>query len=54
MAVEALAENKGISTIEALLEFVKSPVYEALYDVGTGMWGEGPNMLLDDLKHHPE
>ncbi len=52
MAVEMLANKRGIPTIDALLEFVKSPVYDALYDVSTGMWGEGPTMLLDDLEHH--
>ena len=54
MAVEMLSKKRGISTTEALLEFVKSPVYDALYDVNTGMWGEGPTMLLDDLERHPQ
>lgn len=50
MAVEDLAAKRSISTEQALFEFIQSPVYDALYDTDTGMWGEGPAMLLDDYE----
>lgn len=50
MAVEDLATKRNIPTEQALFEFINSPVYDALYDTSTGMWGEGPAMLLDDYE----
>lgn len=45
-AIELLAEQEHISYQEALLRFTNSPVYEALFDYGTGVWAEGPSYLV--------
>ena len=50
MAIEDIAAKKNIPTEQALFEFIQSPVYDALYDIDTGMWGEGPAMLQDDYE----
>lgn len=46
MAVKQIAKDEGISQEEALAKFKKTRVYNALYDFGTGMWGEGPASLI--------
>lgn len=46
MAVKQIAKDEGISQEEALANFKKTRVYNALYDFDTGMWGEGPASLI--------
>lgn len=53
MILEPLAMRLGTSIEDTFWEFVKSPVYDALYDGETGMWAEGPAMLLDDFFRCP-
>lgn len=53
MAAEALAKRQEITPVDAFLKLVASPVYDAIYDLDTGMWGEGPAMLLDAYSKHP-
>ena len=52
MAIEDIAAKNNIPTEQALFEFIQTPVYDALYDTGTGMWGEGPAMLQDDYEKY--
>lgn len=47
MAVELLSEKRGIPTEQALIQLISSPVYDALYDLDTGMWTQGPARLLE-------
>ena len=47
MAVELLSEKRGIPAEQALIRFISSPVYDALYDLDTGMWTQGPTRLLE-------
>ena len=47
MAVEQLSEKRNISTEQALIQLISSPVYDALYDLDTGMFTQGPARLLD-------
>ena len=46
MAAQMLAAEQGISGIDALVKLIKSPVYDAIYDLETGMWREGPSGIL--------
>lgn len=46
MAIGQIASDEGISQEEALARFKQTRVYNALYDFGTGMWGEGPASLV--------
>lgn len=54
MAAQMLAAEQGISGIDALVKLIKSPVYDAIYDLETGMWREGPSGILEAYKQHPE
>ena len=54
MAAQMLAAEQGISGIDALVKLIKSPVYDAIYDLETGMWREGPSSILEAYKQHPE
>lgn len=54
MAAQMLAAEQGISGIDALKKLIKSPVYDAIYDLETGMWREGPSSILEAYKQHPE
>ena len=47
MAVEQLAETRNIPTEQALIQLISSPVYDALYDLDTGMFTQGPARLLE-------
>lgn len=47
MAVEQLSEKRGIPAEQALILLISSPVYDALYDLDTGMWTQGPARLLE-------
>ena len=49
-----LAAEQGISGIDALKKLIKSPVYDAIYDLGTGMWREGPSGILEAYQAHPK
>ncbi len=50
MAAQMLAAEQGISGINALVKLIKSPVYDAIYDLETGMWWEGPSNILEAYK----
>ena len=54
MAAQLLAAEQEISGIDALVKLIKSPVYDAIYDMESGMWREGPSGILEDYKQHPE
>lgn len=54
MAAQMLAAEQGISGIDALKKLIKSPVYDAIYDLETGMWREGPSSILEAYKQRPE
>ena len=41
-----LSESSQRNFEELLLEFSKSPIYEALFDFETEIWKEGPDYLL--------
>ena len=49
-----LAAEQGISGIDSLKKLIKSPVYDAIYDLETGMWREGPSSILEAYKQRPE
>lgn len=49
-----LAAEQEISGINALVKLIKSPVYDAIYDLETRMWREGPSNILEAYKQHPE
>lgn len=53
MAAQMLAAEQGISGIDALVKLIKSPVYDAIYDLETGMWREGPSSILEAYQAHP-
>ena len=46
-AVALLAQEKQISYEDALLLFVDSRIYDALFDFDTGIWKESSEYLLD-------
>ncbi len=46
-AVAKISHQQDIPYEEALLLFTGSPVYDALFDFGTGVWRESPEYLLD-------
>ena len=46
MAVKQIAKDEGISQAEALSEFKRTCVFNALYDFGTGLWGVGTSILI--------
>lgn len=50
MAAQMLAAEQEISGINALVKLIKSPVYDAIYDLETGMWREGPSNILEAYK----
>ena len=50
MAAQMLAAEQGISGIDALKKLIKSTVYDAIYDLETGMWREGPSNILEAYK----
>lgn len=50
MAAQMLAAEQEISGINALAKLIKSPVYDAIYDLETGMWREGPSNILEAYK----
>lgn len=52
MAAQMLAAEQGISGIDALVKLIKSPVYDAIYDLETGMWREGPSSILEAYQAH--
>ena len=54
MAAQMLAAEQGITGIDALVKLIKSPVYDAIYDLGTGMWREGPSGILEAYQAHPK
>ena len=54
MAAQMLAAEQGISGIDALKKLIKSPVYDAIYDLETGMWREGPSSILEAYQAHPK
>lgn len=54
MAAQMLAAEQEISGIDALVKLIKSPVYDAIYDLETGMWREGPSNILEAYKAHPK
>lgn len=54
MAAQMLAAEQGISGIDALVKLIKSPVYDAIYDLETGMWREGPSNILEAYQAHPK
>ena len=37
----------------SLKKLIKSPVYDAIYDLETGMWREGPSGILEAYQAHP-
>ena len=49
IVMQAMLQNysaeKHISPGKALLDFAKSPIYEALFDYSTAIWREGPVYL---------
>ena len=47
MAAEDLAKDLGIKPVEAFQKLLNSPAYDAIYNLSTGLWGEGPDMLLE-------
>lgn len=44
--VAKISRHQEISYDEALLLFINSPVYNALFDFETGVWRESPEYLL--------
>ena len=54
MAAQMLAAEQGILGIDALVKLIKSPVYDAIYDLETGMWWEGPSGILEAYQAHPK
>ena len=54
MAAQMLAAEQGISGSDALEKLIKSPVYDAIYDLETGMWREGPSGILVAYQAHPK
>ena len=46
-AVAAIAKQENLSYDEAMVRFVRSRVYEALFDYETGIWKESPVYILD-------
>ncbi len=54
MAAQMLAAEQGITGIDALKKLIKSPVYDAIYDLETGMWREGPSGILEAYQAHPK
>lgn len=46
-AAALLAQEKNISYEDALLLFVSSRIYDALFDFDTGIWKESSEYLLD-------
>ena len=53
MAAQMLAAEQEISGTNALVKLIKSPVYDAIYDLETGMWREGPSNILEAYPAHP-
>ena len=54
MVAQMLAAEQGISGIDALKKLIKSPVYDPIYDLETGMWREGPSGILEAYQAHPK
>ena len=54
MAAQMLAAEQEISGIDALVKLIKSPVYDAIYDLETGMWREGPSNILEAYQAYPK
>lgn len=52
--VEIYSEEKSLSFDVAFAEFVKSPLYDAIFDFETGLWREGPVYILDLLQRTTE
>lgn len=46
-AVAEIAKQENLSYDEAMVRFVSSRVYEALFDYETGIWKESPVYILD-------
>lgn len=46
-AVAEIAKQENLSYDEAMVRFVSSCVYEALFDYETGIWKESPVYILD-------
>ena len=46
-AVAEIAKQENLSYDEAMVRFVNSRVYEALFDYETGIWKESPVYILD-------
>ena len=42
-AIMDMAEDEGISRQEARSRIINSPAYDALYNVDTGLWAQGPD-----------
>lgn len=47
MTVEEIAANTGYALNDALYRFLSSKTGEALYDVNTGLWCNGPSYLAE-------
>lgn len=45
-AVDSLSRRENIPYEDALLLFASSKVYDALFDIETGIWKEGPTYIL--------
>lgn len=50
--IAALADEEHISYDEAMLKFVSSCVYDALFDFETGIWKESPIYVLELYKRY--
>lgn len=47
MAIQDYAKEKGISESEARNIFLSSDLIDALFDFENGLWGEGPDALIE-------
>lgn len=49
-----LSVRTGIPFEDLFFQFVKSPVYEMLFDYDTRLWAEGPDYLCDMFESFKE
>ena len=54
MAAQMLAAEQGDLRDRCIVKLIKSPVYDAIYDLETGMWREGPSGILEAYQAHPK
>ena len=47
MVLEDYADKTGVPYADALLAFARSQTYDALFDVQTGLWREGPDYIRE-------